>query len=72
MTSSSRLGSRGGGSKDYADWMSNRCFLPPWCEHPKCKCGRPCIIDVWEFDGTDRAGRRYFKCADTDSDFMVR
>jgi hypothetical protein len=50
MSSSSRSGPRGGGSNDEADWRSNRCFLPPWHEHPKCKCGCPCIIDVWEFD----------------------
>jgi hypothetical protein len=40
-------------------------------ERLKCKCERPCIIDVWEFDGTDRVRRRYFKCVDTDLDFMV-
>jgi hypothetical protein len=40
-------------------------------ERPKCKCGRPYIIDVWEFNDTDGVGRHYFKCVDTDSDFMV-
>jgi hypothetical protein len=55
MASSSSKGSRGG-SKDSADWRSNRYFLPLWHERPRCKCGRPGIIDVWEFDGTDRWG----------------
>jgi hypothetical protein len=54
-----------------ADWRRNWCFLPPWHEWPKCTCRRPCIIDVCEYDGTKRTGRRYFKCADTDPDFMV-
>jgi hypothetical protein len=54
-----------------ADWRTNHCFLPPWHEWPKCTCRHPCIIDVWEFEGTDRAGRRYFKCANTDPYFMV-
>jgi hypothetical protein len=48
MSSSSRSGSRGGGSNDEADWRSNQSFLPPWYERPKCTCRRPCIIDVWE------------------------
>jgi hypothetical protein len=71
MASSSRSGSCGGGSNDEADWTSNRCFLPPWYERPKCTCHRPCTIDVWERGDTNRAGRRYFKCADTDPNFMV-
>jgi hypothetical protein len=54
-----------------ADWRRNRRFLPPWHERPNCTGRRPCIIDVWEFDGIKWAGRRYFKCANTDPDFMV-
>jgi hypothetical protein len=54
-----------------ADWRRNQCFLPPWHERPKCTCHRPCIIDVWEYDGTKRAERHYFKCVDMDLDFMV-
>jgi hypothetical protein len=53
------------------DWRRNRCFLPPWHDRPKCTCHRLCIIDVWAYDGTKWAGRRYFKCVDTDLDFMV-
>jgi hypothetical protein len=53
------------------DWSATRCFLPPWHEQPKCKCHCSCIIDVCEFNGTDRAGRHYFKCVDLDPDFMV-
>jgi hypothetical protein len=69
MASSSRSGSCGGGSNDEADWRSNRCFLPPWYERPKCMCRLLCIIDMWEWDDTTWVGRRYFKCADTDPNF---
>jgi hypothetical protein len=68
---SSSMGLRG---KTLVDWRTNRCFLPPWHERPKCKCRRTSIIDMWEFDGTDGGeggGRRYFKCVDLDPDFMV-
>jgi hypothetical protein len=73
MTASSSKGSCGKGlaEEGEADWRTNRCFLPPWHERPKCKCRHPCITDVWEFDGTDRAGMCYFKCADLDLNFMV-
>jgi hypothetical protein len=37
----------------------------------KCKCGRPCVVGMWEFDGMDQARRHHFKCADIDPDFMV-
>jgi hypothetical protein len=57
MASSSRSGSCGTGRNDEADWRSNWCFLPPWYERPKCTCHRPCIIDVWEWDDTNRARR---------------
>jgi hypothetical protein len=55
MASSIRSGSCGGGRNDEADWRNNRCFLPPWYERPKCTCRRPCTIDVWEWDDTNRA-----------------
>jgi hypothetical protein len=73
MAVSSSRGSRGKASTvdGEADWRRNRCFLSPWHERPKCTCRRPCIIDVWEFDGTKRDGRCYFKCDNTDPDFMV-
>jgi hypothetical protein len=70
MAASSSKGSRGG-SKGSADLRSNRCFLPSWHKQPKCKCVHPSIIDTWEYDGTDREGMRYFKCADLDPEFMV-
>jgi hypothetical protein len=73
MAASSSRGSRGKASvvDGDADWRRNRCFLPPWHERPKCTCRCPCTIDMWEWDGTNRVGRRYFKCTDTNPDFMV-
>jgi hypothetical protein len=71
MSLSSRSGSRGGGSNNEVDWRLNRCFLPPWYEWPKCTCRCPCTIDVWEWDDTNQVRSRYFKCADTDQNFMV-
>jgi hypothetical protein len=40
-------------------------------EQPNCMCHRSCTIDVWEWDDTNKSGRHYFKCVDTDSDFML-
>jgi hypothetical protein len=73
MAASSSRGSRGKASDEdgKADWRRNRCLLPPWYDQLKCTCRRPCTIDVWEWDGSNRPGRRYFKCADVDPDFMV-
>jgi hypothetical protein len=56
MTSSNRSGLCGGESNDEADWRSNRCFLPSWYERHKCTRRHPCIIDVWEWDDTNRPG----------------
>jgi hypothetical protein len=69
MGALSSRGSRGKAPAVDGDayWRRNSCFLPPWHERPKCRCHRPCIIDVWEYDGTKQARRRYFKCVDTDS-----
>jgi hypothetical protein len=73
MAASSSRGSRGKAPvvDGEADWRRNSCFLPPCHEWPKCTCCRPCIIDAWKYDGTKWAERRYFKCADMDSYFMV-
>jgi hypothetical protein len=73
MTTSSSRGLRGKAPTvdGEANWRMNPCFLPPWYERPKCMCHRPCTIDVWAWDGSNRAERRYFKCADIDPDFMV-
>jgi hypothetical protein len=59
------------GSKDSVDWRLNHVLLPPRHERSKCKCECAAIIDTWEYDGTDRVGRHYFKCLDLDPYFMV-
>jgi hypothetical protein len=73
MTVSSSKGSRGKAPivDGEADWRRKCCFLSPWHERPKCTCGHPCIIDVWEYDDIKWAGRCYFKCVDMEPDFMV-
>jgi hypothetical protein len=73
MAASSSRGSRGKAPTVDGEvyWMRNCCFLPCWYERPKCMCHRPCIIDVWEWDDSNQAGRHYFKCVDMDPDFMV-
>jgi hypothetical protein len=68
MVASSSKDSHGKGS---TDWRSNNCFLPLSHAQPKCKCHRPGIIETWNYDSIDQAGRRYFKCANLDPDFMV-
>jgi hypothetical protein len=54
-----------------ADWRRNYCFLPPQYEWHKCTCHHLRTIDVWEWDDSNRARMRYFKCADTDPNFIV-
>jgi hypothetical protein len=46
--------------------------LTPWNERPTYTCGRAVIVDTWEFDGSDRARRWFFKCPDLDPYFLVQ
>jgi hypothetical protein len=61
-----------GGSQDSADWRLNRLIVPPWYERPTCRYSRVAIVDIWKHDGTDWAGRWFFKCPDLDPDFVVQ
>jgi hypothetical protein len=61
-----------GVSQNSADWRFNCVLLPPWNERTTCRCGRVAIVNTWEFDESDQAGKRFFKCPDLDLDFVIQ
>jgi hypothetical protein len=62
MSSSTPSGSSGshGGRQGSADWRLNYQIVPPWYKRPTYRCGRAVIVDIWEHDGTNRAGTIIF------------
>jgi hypothetical protein len=61
-----------GGGQDSDDWRLNHRIILLWYERSTFRSVRVAIVDVWDHDGTDRAGRRFFKSPDLDPDFVVQ